>query len=535
MSFGEIAIPDSFASLSVTDIRRSEQTLGALWSAADPSADVQTGSLQALVLRPFASLLETAKTAFREGGRQSDLSYLLEAEPNTVLPLLDAAAKNYRIERKRGTPAFGTLRLVFSRRIIVSVGSADIFTANGIEFSAVQQTTSEIRDGYPSGMSPFFPMPDDSGYVYIDVAVQANQNGFAGNLMKGTEAESPRGNIPYFVRAFAVNTFTGGSDDESDADMIQRMLYGISAKVLSSRTNMHASLLEVFPDIRDSSVIGAGDEEMTRDKHSVFPGSTGGYADWYIASSRQLQTASAEMTHFQKIRDLPDGTTEYGIDILEEHFPGLYWVSEIADTASNVILPVLSQTKRAAADEPDAPRIDTDEEAAFTIYQLTDVRFAGPPNLQTIRVNGTHMPLLKEIQHWVLRCGQSPLGLDILVKGAVPVSVYFSASVHTPLGTEPDFTEWKQRISDYVNSIPFDGVLSVSGLTALMHSMLPEGSYVSSPALFASLHLSDTPAAIPAVNRLILNVLPFGTNRTCILYCDPADVNFSHHFIESRC
>jgi len=77
------------------------------------------------------------------------------------------------------------------------------------------------------------------------------------------------------------------------------MIYGISAKVLSSRTNMHASLLETFPDIRGSSLIGAGDEEMTRDKHTVFPGATGGYADWYVATTRQLQTATYTLEHFR--------------------------------------------------------------------------------------------------------------------------------------------------------------------------------------------------------------------------------------------
>jgi hypothetical protein len=55
---------------------------------------------------------------------------------------------------------------------------------------------------------------------------------------------------------------------------------------------MRATLVEKFPDIRDSSVIGAGDLEMTRDKHTVFPGSTGGYTDWYVGTTRQLAHAS---------------------------------------------------------------------------------------------------------------------------------------------------------------------------------------------------------------------------------------------------
>jgi len=81
-------------------------------------------------------------------------------------------------------------------------------------------------------------MPDGSGHVYVDVPVTAAQSGSLGNLTRGMDVSSLRGNIAYFVRAFAVETFVGGTDDESTHDLIQRMIHGISAKVLSSRINM---------------------------------------------------------------------------------------------------------------------------------------------------------------------------------------------------------------------------------------------------------------------------------------------------------
>jgi hypothetical protein len=150
-------------------------------------------------------------------------------------------------------------------------------------------------------------------------------------------------------------------------------------------------------------------------------------------------------------------------------------------------------------------------------------------------VSGTYMPQIREIQEWALRCGQSPIGLDVLVKGAVPVTTSFSAVLNIPVGTDVDFNHLQGKVANYINNIPFDGVLSLSGLIALLHSALPMGSYVSDPALFATQWLSDSRAAFFVRDKLTLETLPFGTNKTCILYCDPAEVVFSQKFIESRC
>jgi len=210
------------------------------------------------------------------------------------------------------------------------------------------------------------------------------------------------------------------------------------------------------------------------------------------------------------------------------------------DEETNLPCAILGQVKYKEDFSMDAPKIVTDEEVMFTAYQCTEVRFAkpeelDPSNVRRVKVSGMYMPQIKEIQEWVLRCGQSPIGLDVLVKAAVPVTMTFGASVHTPMGTEVDFTLLQGRLADFINRLPMDGVLSISGLVALLHSFLPAGSYVSDTALFATQWLFFNPSAFYVRDRLILNKLPFGTNRTCIVYCDPADIILTQKFIESRC
>jgi hypothetical protein len=530
----DLVIPHSFDQLKGTDVERSLTLLSALWSSGDPRLDVRTGALRSLVTLPAASLFEAAKYAFRSGSQYSNLALLADHSSKVDAAILDKLAANYKVVRKNGTSAFGKIRLVFSQPVSMVIGLTDTFEANGMIFTPVR--TYAAADLPKAANAPsleyltFLPMPDDSGYMFYDIEVRAAAEGLLGNLAKGAAVTLSGRKLSYFVRAFVVESFSGGSDGESNADIIQRMIHGISAKVLSSRTNMQASLLEVFPNVRDSSIIGAGDDEMTRDKHSVFPGAAGGYADWYIAATRQLQTATYTFEHFQELKP-----GEYQITLLEEHFPCLYWVLEVLDEATNKSCTLTEQTKYAVPGDEDAPRIYEDEESMFTVYQATDVRFEGPEGLQAVKISGMFMPQIKEIQNWVLRCGQAPLGLDVLVKGAVPVTVQFSAVLNTPMGLEVDFTSLQGKVADYVNRIPFDGILSLSGLISLVHSSLPEGSYVSDPALFAAQWLSAVPVSAFVRDRLVLNQLPFGTNRTSILYCDPAKVSFQHKFIESRC
>jgi len=388
----ELILPESFDRLRHADVSNAAVLLADLWGSSEPSIDVRAGALRALVVLPAASLFESARAAFRAAARHSNLADVLAGEGALDRLLLDQLAANYKVSRRQGAIASGRLRLEFSAPLSLTIGRTDVFEANGMLF--VPDKTYTVSAGSPSdnlAVETFQPVPNTSGYVFVDIGVVAVTEGINGNLAKGTEVELVRKNLHRFVRAYVTETFTGGLDNESNHDLIQRMVHGISAKVLSFRTNMQASLLEVFPDIRDSSIIGAGDDEMTRDKHTVFPGSTGGYADWYVATTRQLQTATYEF-------ELSDpgvlawrqfSPHEYGIYLTEADFPGLYWVTEILDAETNISCVITGQSKHSVEDAVDSVRIFTDEEAMFSAYQMTEVCFTGQPDLRRIKVSGS--------------------------------------------------------------------------------------------------------------------------------------------------
>jgi len=94
---------------------------------------------------------------------------------------------------------------------------------------------------------------DGSKLFFADVTVYAQATGSAGNLVRGTELSLYQCAIPYFVRAAAMETFSGGENDESKpadhvmlqnavADHVNRVPFGGLLAVSSLVTLLHENM-----------------------------------------------------------------------------------------------------------------------------------------------------------------------------------------------------------------------------------------------------------------------------------------------------
>jgi hypothetical protein len=89
-------------------------------------------------------------------------------------------------------------------------------------------------------------------------------------------------------------------------------------------------------------------------------------------------------------------------------------------------------------------------------------------------------------------------------------------------------------VASHINRLPFNGLLTVSGLTSLLHNQIPSNCFISKPALFATTLLPDgTKAITQTEDVLTLSYPPFVSNRTSLFFCDPADVSFEVRYIET--
>jgi hypothetical protein len=539
----DLIFADTFSELSADNVQTNARLLEVLWGSSAPQVDVRHGALHALVVRPAASLLEAAKQAFVTARDSGNLALLLSDTSERSRELLDIFSRNYNVTRRLGARASGSIRLIFEKNGYWTIGFTTQFLANGITFSS--DTIEQVGPAGRQNLSDervFREMPDGSGYVFFDINVTAKENGSAGNLVRGTEL-SMQPSLPGFVRAVALETFAGGEDDETNESLVQRMILGLSAKVLSSRVNMRAALSDRFPGVRDSSVIGAGDPEMTRDKHSVFPGSTGGYADWYVGTSRQLLTTECVTENVQVRYHSPEGWYGYAVYIDSDQVPCLYSVLSAEDADTSEILTIerqggflrdgLSPSVSGVRENSNAPMIYNTEEGVFSAYSYIVLQVRSESALLSkVRIKASYMPDIAEIQNWVLASGQAPLGLDILVKAAIPTTIRFSAVLNTPAGETVDYIALQNLVANHINHIPFGGLLAVSGLLALLHQNLPAGSFVTIPALFGQTLLPTGETVFSQTSdRLVIDFPPYVSNRTTLFFCDPADISFEHRFI----
>ena len=530
-------IPPSYTGLDADAVLATETAIKDLWRAADNTLDVENGAIAALVVRPAAALLQVGRETFQTARRSSSLTSLLDASDAVSLAMLDEVAASYRVTRKSGKAAYGLIRLFFSQDLYQVVGVTTQFRANGVLFNLRTAETLIVSTDAPSTLPNYQSLrktEDGSNLFYADVTVYSRTEGIIGNLIRGTELFLYESVLPYFVRALALETFQGGDDTEPNDQLIQRMRYGISAKVLSSRVNMKAALIDQFPDIRDSSIIGAGDPEMTRDKHTLFPGPVGGFVDWYVGTTQQLKNSSIILSppDIQMVEERSDGSVEYKTWINDDQLSGLYRIQEVQDEESLQYCEILSQTKylQTPPDTEDSPcpQIYDITEGAYSPYQITEVHFVAPKTLKKARLYGTHMPQIAEIQDWVLNCNQAPVGVDILVKAAIPATVCFGCALNIPTGQDIDLSLLQNKVSDYINHIPFGGTLAISQLTALLQQNLPSGGFIRNPILFAVVDLPNGEnRTVQTTDRLVIDLPPYATNRTTLFFCDPSLVSIS--------
>jgi len=511
-------LPSSFSDLNVENVQSWQQSLADLWGASAPTLDVHRGVVSALVVRPSATLCEVARYVLNQYQTNSNFESLLNNPDEANSELLDFIASGYYITRKHGTKSSGVVRLYFQTDKSIGYGLTYRLTANGIEFqprNAVTFYYSAYSNALKENEVRLRPTQDGTGRYYGDLIYDAMTEGSAGNLVIGAELDSSEVSIEGLDRAIALGNFVGGSDSESNQSLIQRMLYGASVKSLGSRMNMKAYLLETFPDVQDSVVIGSGDMEMTRDKHRLIPFSSGSYADWYVRTTAQLQTATILLNEGDWIQE---SANKYRFTLDSSRIVCPYRVTDVLDSDSG--LPCRIESQYLSSDYPIKEKIKNeivdDIEGIYSAYSHITVTFTTDTPPKQIRVNVYYSPGIDDIQTWVNQDDVRPIGQDILIKGVIPAITTFSATVYVPTLNSIDDTSLRIRVADRINRVKLGGDLAPSMIVSELHNNLPAGSYVTGSVLMASVLL---PTGEDVVVRssgepLEISVEPYVSQRT---------------------
>lgn len=531
--------------LSTLDPVLVEQTfdeLNQIMQEAHPTVELTRGVIHDLV-QNFSAIYEAKAQA--EVDRVTRSASLFEIEKDPTLAddnIVDRVFSNYRVARKAGVQAAGSITIVVSQDVAVTIENGLIFVANGQEFAA-----DAAFIGRPTGS--ILELSTDrelqalgDGTFAFTIEATAVLVGEAGNIKRGTQMV-PDALPNNFVDAFAATDFINGSDTELNAELLTRLNEGIAAKAWSNRVNISALIKETFDKILTMSIIGYGDAEMARDQHWIWPTSGGGRTDTYIRAR-----ALPQEVPLTKTATLVDVTADGGVwqfSIARDDAPGFYEVVSIR-------LPNMAASTNGFEPSSDARSVDLTGggfvpdivsaiEGVYSRYQTSVIKFVDTITPTTGLVVGTAtasysvsvlaMPETKEVQDFVLDRDTGPVAADNLVKAAVPcfMSINFDLRVDAA-ATTPDVAAISNNLAAYVNNIGFCGQLHASALADVIHNSLVGKAAVGAIDMLGRIRRPDGIDERLRDNAFL--EIPdrpevFTTGRTVVFVLDPSDVGIT--------
>lgn len=530
--------------LSLDAVQQAQDFATQLVQEANPALDLRRGVIHDNVLALHAMLATATQENVDRVNRSTSLVQLLADPTLADDALVDQTAANYMVTRRVGTNATGHIAVVINANTSVTIANGLAFDAQGKVFVASGTFSSRTSLASIAGANDRLLTPLGDGTYVFTIEATAASTGSASQLRKNTML-FPQATIPHFVKAYAADDFSGGSDAETSTDLARRLQYGVAAKTFSGRTQMSATLRadSRFAGTVADSIIGFGDAEMLRDAHSVFPGSMGGRGDWYVRTAELPQRTT--LTKTARLASI-DSATGYGIwelSIGSDDAPGYYDVVQvIPGDVSNVAgtYAVLTDTRSVVtAGSTFVPDITTAEEAAYSRYQASVVTFLDTDTSSAGLVVGTStktysvtlraMPLISEAQELANSRSARNYGGDILVRAPIPCFLRVSFDLETSPGVAtPDTDAIKSALAQAVNRFGFTGKLPASYLAEVIHNVIGgDRVFLSAIDMFGCIRQPDqTLRYIRATD--ILNIPDDFTQavsgRTTAFFLDPADV-----------
>ncbi len=526
--------------LSERDVQQSFAILAQLLQEAFPNIDTRRGVLGDLVLQADAILDGSRKASWDRLRRSLSLKTIAEDPTLADDDIVDRVLANWGVSRGEATPARGEVTIVLSRPTAITIGSGEVFVANGRRYlteTAFTARTAAVN--VVTAQDRLLTQVDDDRWAFT-VNVVAEQTGTLALVRKDTgfvPAVAP----PAFVRAYAASDFVGATDSLTTDEMLEQQQLGIAARAYSNRTTTEAMIRSQpeFAGVEAVSIIGAGDAEMLRDAHSMFPISFGGRTDLYVRTRKEPLTVTTTMTATLVNTVAAGGVWQLNIDA--DTLPGFYEVAhvqQITGEAAANRYSITSDTRGINLHvQAYAPDIVHASEAVFSAYQTATVRFIDPDtptvglsvgsSTRNYLVSLTGMPLISDIQAFIGRRDVvNPAG-DHLVRAAVPCFTSINLTVKQR-SHDVDVSRVINAVAAYVNDQNFTGSLYSTTIAAVIRSNLNAQDAVSNLDMLGRIQLPAGGSQIIRA-RDVLTVpdkpLQGVSARTVCFLTSPADIS----------
>lgn len=532
----------NFTDLDENDVTETRELLATMLAAYNSRLDFRAGPLHDILLH-IRAVLQTGERVNWDRLRRSMSLAQVTLDPTLAdETLVDQLVSNYRITRRAGVQSTGILALVLAAPNEITVATGSVFVANGLNYVTTRLFIAKSDPGAIITAADRLLVQRSDGNYAFTVEVVAELPGPDYRVRQGTSfvpAIIPTG----FVKAYATGDFTDGAAAETNADLVDRALLGLTEATLASRTGMRAYLDENYPEVLVSSILGMDNAEMTRDQQSIFPVSLGARCDWYLRTAlvplRVVVTKSCTLI----AKTATTSTWQFVVD--KDDLPGWYDVPRIvpedADaSAASFAATVASFSLDFTGFEDWHPLLEGYAGAGSRyqkiLYRFTDT--TTPPTSLTVGDRKNYdvtlrgLPLLATIQDALVAEGVRGWGGDTAVLAPVPCFVTATVTLETPAagGTLADPAALKSAMAAHVNGLGFGRKLTVFQVSQLLADQLPAGWKILRILLLGSLQKPDGTIVKLASDKLLEipeSAAARVTAKTVCFFMEPEDITLN--------
>lgn len=512
----------------------------------DQNPDLTKGTvLYDLLLRPAAIMHSLNESNIYKQRASNSLQEIAILPGMADDRQVDALLSNYRIERREGKLASGQVNIFISTNVVTAIPSGSIFVVGNLRF-----LTQESFVGVPSQelvsttTDRLIRQVNASVFVFtIDVIAEREGSSYQLNQNDDMVLQTPSSN---YIISRAAQDFTTGANMETNDDLVDRLEVSLADRTPANRTNTASLLMENFPDIQHTSIIGFGQTEMRRDQINMFRTSYGGKSDVYVQTEPRPQTV--QVIKQAVLVDKNRGRWQMYFD--REEFAGVYKLVSILRQDQDSVdgtLAIESEVREIDAspssEAPDSyiPDIEDYSQGAFSRYQTMTVEFIDPYEdttelvaMQATKdyvVNWTKMADIAAMQDDVMsKYDLTNHRYDDLVRAAIPVLMSVTVGIRLRAGETINEQGVKQAIADRINMLSFRNRLSSSYIVDAVHDMMGNksslvmpvdmiGELISPADGSSQIYRSATELYIPEDDQLSIS------KRTVMFFIAPSDVD----------
>jgi hypothetical protein len=286
------------------------------------------------------------------------------------------------------------------------------------------------------------------------------------------------------MSASSYNDFSGGTDTESISHIIDRLSALLSTRSVYNNFSLTSLLSNQFKDsnfpIKYITTCGYGNPIQKRDQHNAFGVAVGGRVDAYVRNfdNLPLTTLIAEPSS--------SDSTNYYITITPDMAPGMYAIKSVSvmtvnGNNTNNTLDTVFNVKYTSVPVNEIPiyhdihtSSDNVSEVAGTIWKGAVIGVAKdniPDNVVNpkFKVNIINLPEAVNIQNYVDSQEIRSLGSDIVIRCPFVCQVGLNLQVAVPITNTFNAASVKSKITNYINSTGFRGILYRSEIVSLLH------------------------------------------------------------------